>query len=314
MGVDALLNWLVTFLERQNPSSENYLQVAETLFTLIQNCHEEYRVKFALTDIKGLERILGILNIYRKKKLELEEEHEALVNLIDTLCTLLLQQEISDSFRQIQGFDLLISLSRKQSELRRHIIKVFDYALSQYQLTCHKNAQAFVEVGGLPILFGFFMLKGEENQKHKVKKAKLSEQLYIKLSKEDFQEDDKHTLNAILALLINTQQSQEGGIVSHERTIFKFIENDFEKLQRLFEIHIKYFAAVQDFDLSKFVEREDIEYLVDDYRFDILELADIIIGYLYTSQAALKLSESNLITHKIDEFMKFNSITKDSLK
>lgn len=51
--------------------------------------------------MKGMERILGILNIYRKKKLELEEEHEALVNLIDTLCTLLLQQEISDHFRHI---------------------------------------------------------------------------------------------------------------------------------------------------------------------------------------------------------------------
>lgn len=63
--------------------------------------------------MKGLERILGILNIYRKKKLELEEEHEALVNLIDLLCTLLLHQEISDHFRNIQGFELLISLSKK---------------------------------------------------------------------------------------------------------------------------------------------------------------------------------------------------------
>ena len=90
MAVDNFINWLLTFLENQNPSSENYLQVAETLFTLIQNCHEEYKIKFALTDMKGMERILGILNIYRKKKLELEEEHEALVNLINSLCTLLL--------------------------------------------------------------------------------------------------------------------------------------------------------------------------------------------------------------------------------
>jgi hypothetical protein len=44
----------------------------------------------------------------------------------------------------------------------------------------------FIEAGGLPILFGFFMLKGEEKQKSKVKKAKISETLYIKLNKEDF--------------------------------------------------------------------------------------------------------------------------------
>ena len=130
MAVDALIDWLVTILENGNPSSENYLQVAETLSTIIQNCHDEYKVKFSLTSTKGLERILGILNTYRKKKLELEEEHEALVNLIDIICTLLMQQEITDHFRHIQGFDLLISLCRKQSELRRHIIRVFDYSLA----------------------------------------------------------------------------------------------------------------------------------------------------------------------------------------
>jgi hypothetical protein len=50
---------------------------------------------------------------------------------------------------------------------------------------------------------------------------------------------------------------------------------------------------------------------VDDYKFDILELIDTIIGYIYTSQVAEKLSESNLIRHKIDEFMKFNCIKKE---
>lgn len=75
------------------------------------------------------------------------------------------------------------------------------------------------------------MLKGEEQQKSKVKKAKISETLYIKLSKEDFQDNDKHALNAILGLLINSQPTKEdSGIVSHERVVFKFIENSFEKL------------------------------------------------------------------------------------
>lgn len=58
----------------------------------------------------------------------------------------------------------------------------------------------------------------------------MSEQLFIKLSKEDFQEDDKHTLSAIIALIINTQSTDDGGKVNHERALFKFIENDFEKL------------------------------------------------------------------------------------
>lgn len=80
--------------------------------------------------LKGMERLLGILNSYRKKTLELEEEHEALVNVIDTLCSIILVQECQDHFRHLQAFELLLSLSKKQPELRRHILKVFDYALS----------------------------------------------------------------------------------------------------------------------------------------------------------------------------------------
>jgi hypothetical protein len=51
-------------------------------------------------------------------------------------------------------------------------------------------------------------------------------------------------------------------VVIHERVVFKFIENSFEKLQRLFELHLKYYSQVEDFDLSKFEDAEEIEYLV----------------------------------------------------
>ena len=82
------------------------------------------------------------------------------------------------------------------------------------------------------------------------------------MNKEDFHDDDKHVLSSILGLLINSQTKEEGGVVIHERVVFKFIENSFEKLQRLFELHLKYYSQVEDFDLSKFEDAEEIEYLV----------------------------------------------------
>jgi hypothetical protein len=88
------------------------LQTAEVLFTIVQNSFEEYKVKFSKT-LNGMERILAILNQYRKKKLELEEEHEALVYLIDTICALILVEENSDLFRQLQGFELVINIAKK---------------------------------------------------------------------------------------------------------------------------------------------------------------------------------------------------------
>ncbi len=88
MHVDTLIDWLLIFLETANPSSDNYLQCAEILYTIVQNSHSEYKIKFGIM-LNGIEKILGILNSYRKKTLELEEEHESLVNLINIICTLL---------------------------------------------------------------------------------------------------------------------------------------------------------------------------------------------------------------------------------
>lgn len=76
----------------------------------------------------------------------------------------------------------------------------------------------------------------------------------------------------------------------HERVLFKFIENSYEKLQRLFELHLKYFTDVEDFDLSKFETAEEIDYLTQDYHLEILELVDLLIGYLNMSETANQLS------------------------
>ena len=51
--------------------------------------------------LSGLERILGILNGYRRRKIELEEEHEALVNLIDAICSILMVQDCLDQFKRL---------------------------------------------------------------------------------------------------------------------------------------------------------------------------------------------------------------------
>ena len=112
MQVDNFIDWLLLFLEKGNPSSDNYLQSAELLFTIISESYEDYKVKFTKI-LNGMERILGILNTYRKKALELEEEHEALVNLTDALCSLLMVEENLEVFRKLQGFELLFSLLKK---------------------------------------------------------------------------------------------------------------------------------------------------------------------------------------------------------
>lgn len=57
-----------------------------------------------------------------------------------------------------------------------------------------------------------------------------------RLSPDDIMNDDETTAQLIFSLLIN---SEEG--VIRDRVIFKFIENKFEKLQRLITLHNKYY-------------------------------------------------------------------------
>ena len=119
-------------------------------------------------------------------------------------------------------------------------------------------------------------------------------------------------MSVLLGLLLNTEDMESS--IPHERVLFKFMENNYEKLQRLFELHIKYFQRVEDFDLSKFEESEEIGYLGQDYGFQVLEKADTIIGYLFTSERGRKLSEGDPIHEKIKEFMKFNGIKMEQVK
>jgi hypothetical protein len=77
-----------------------------------------------------MERLMTIVSKYRKTKIESEEEHEAIVNIIDTICSTLMTKEIISYFVELQGLELVINLFEKQSTLKRHFIKIIDFALN----------------------------------------------------------------------------------------------------------------------------------------------------------------------------------------
>lgn len=72
-----------------------------------------------------------------------------------------------------------------------------------------------------------------------------------------------------------------------DRVIYKFIENDFEKIKRLVKLHEKYFKQIggeSGFDLRQFNKVTDIEYLANDYpAFNVLAIIDTILTWLWTS-------------------------------
>ena len=65
-----------------------------------------------------------------------------------------------------------------------------------------------------------------------------------------------------------------------ERLAFKFVENRFEKLVRLVELHKVVFSRIREFDLSQFAEAAEIQQLEEHFNLDLLILTDSLIATL----------------------------------
>jgi hypothetical protein len=80
-------------------------------------------------------------------------------------------------------------------------------------------------------------------------------------------------------------------------------------------MHLIYWADIEDFSLEEFKEKEEVDYLIQDYpQFEILTQIDIIIAFLHMSPTAERLSAGGeQMRDKINEFIKFNAIKMDNL-
>jgi beta-catenin-like protein 1 len=103
---------------------------------------------------------------------------------------------------------------------RMRAFKVLDHALRGEKVNA---CTRFVTLGGLKSLFTAFLKKGSS----KYKKA------YPDFSQ---QEEDEHIVSILYSLFLNLQEQEH----SINRIIFKFIEEDFEKLHRLLLLHVEY--------------------------------------------------------------------------
>lgn len=98
---------------------------------------------------------------------------------------------------------------------RTRAIKVLDYAMQSEQGS--DNCERFVEALGLKTLFSAFMGKGVK--KHKVGASSAAE-------------DDEHIVGILVSLFSNLASDTPARI----RLLSKFVEADYEKVDRLLEI------------------------------------------------------------------------------
>ncbi|KAK1236628.1 hypothetical protein PQX77_000180 [Marasmius sp. AFHP31] len=208
----SLLSWLLDRVQAKK-FDENRGYAAEILSILLQD-NRANRETFGEKD--GIEVLLKVISQYRKRDPSDGDEAEFMENCFDTLCSALSVPSNKHLFIQAEGPDLMVLIMKEKLQARSRAIKTLDFAMSGPAGTA--ACEAFIEALGLKTLFPIFMGKsGKKKSSTSVLPAS---------------EDTTHILGIISSLFSNIASDTPERI----RLLAKFVENGYEKIDRLLEI------------------------------------------------------------------------------
>ncbi|KIY49252.1 DUF1716-domain-containing protein [Fistulina hepatica ATCC 64428] len=208
----SILSWIFARIQIKT-HDENRGYAAELLSILLQD-NRDNRLAFGEKD--GVEVCLKVVDRFRRRNPNDTEEEEFMDNVFDSLCSALSEEPVKKLFLDAEGPDLMALMMRENRACRSRAIKVLNYAMSGSTGT--KVCETFVEAGGLKTLFAVFM--GKFSKKHKGDAAP------------PLSEDTAHILGVISSLFSNLESDSAPRI----RVLTKFVEKDFEKVDRLLDV------------------------------------------------------------------------------
>mmetsp|Transcript_38537 Transcript_38537/g.90995 ORF Transcript_38537/g.90995 Transcript_38537/m.90995 type:complete len:517 (+) Transcript_38537:141-1691(+) len=181
---------------------------------------------------EGIDKLLALVAPWKKKDPKDSEEAELISNLFNTICSTLMITENQVALVEGEGIELMVIMLQARKFAARCALRVLDFAMMRQTSACER----FVKAMGLKTLFPAFMRPSS------VWQTKSPE------GKVGVREDEEHVVSIIATLLLRLSGD------AHARTVGKFVENNFEKLDRLVELHEKYHKQV-----SAAVAREEDE-------------------------------------------------------
>lgn len=220
IALDGLMQWSMKRLKVKGYDA-NKLYCSEILSIMLQST-EDNRVLLGTFD--GIDILLQQLAVYKRHDPTTDEEKEYMENLFNCLCSSLLAKENRANFLKGEGCQLMNLMLRERKLSRNGALKVLDYACSGPD--GKENCTKFIEILGLRTVFPLFMKTPKKNKQRSI-------------SAEEFEE---HVCSVVASMLRNTKGGQKTRLHS------KFCENDFEKVDRLMELHLKYLEKVDVID------------------------------------------------------------------
>ncbi|KAI9591248.1 Catenin-beta-like protein [Syncephalis fuscata] len=240
----ALLEWLLSRIgQRESDSNRNY--ASELLAIFVQ---EQQANRVLLVTKGGMDVLLRGLAIYKRRDPEDIEVEEHVENLFNILCSVLLEPEGREAFFKSEGIELMLILLKEKKFARLRALKVISHAVGGHDMASTACAQRLVDARGLGPLFSAFMQKGNK----KIKKV------YKSFSES---EDEEHIMAIFAALFrslptITTKTDNPSPLSSEssntlsarDRMLFKFIDDNMEKVNRLIELRSHWQSKVTAVD------------------------------------------------------------------
>lgn len=249
---ESLIAWLLQRMRDERPFNTNKLYASEILSILVQN-NEHNRRTFGSQE--GVDVILKQVSYFKKHDPVSTEEQEFMENLYDILCACLQNcpgnRELFLSGEGIELMNLILREKRKEvlnSSVKMGALKVLSHALSSSDRGAEEilseSCKKFVDILGLRVIFPVFMKPKSIIGGVKKREVPAAVDLI-----------EEQCLTIILSLLRFCETDQK------KRIVAKFVECEFEKMERLLELHYKFNDRVDKFDeeIDSEEERNDPE-------------------------------------------------------
>ncbi|VVA96249.1 unnamed protein product [Arabis nemorensis] len=295
-----LLRWLLVKIKvREFEGIKQY--ASEILAILLQNSTANQK---RLGQMNGVDAVLEGVAMYKSKDPKSPDEEEMLENLFDCLCCLLMPLENKERFVNAEGVELMIIIMKQKKYAYGSAIRALDFAMTNYPPACER----FVDVMGLKTAFAAFMGKASFS-------FPVSLSLMIPLNKRIKRERYKEELEERVISLI---ASLFAGILRgsrRDRLLSKFVESEYEKIDRLMELYMRYSDRVRsEAERLDQLELDDLE-LDEDEKYNrklesglySLQLIAVILGHIWCS-------EHSGMRARIELLLKQQKLSKNDVK
>ncbi|KAL8909925.1 MAG: hypothetical protein Q9171_004781 [Xanthocarpia ochracea] len=290
----SFIPWLLKRIQQKEPVvSQNKQYSAEILAILVQASPANRTLLFGLN---GIDTLLQLLSSYRKRDpAKGTEEEEYVENLFDTLTCCLDDPKGQAQFLEAEGIELCLIMLRDGKMSKPRALRLLDHALGGPEggACCQK----LVEAAGLKPIFSAFM------KKH-----------------------DNQSTEHLLGILSSMLRSLPGNSAERIRLLAKFVEKNYEKIDRVMQIRREYASKVaavdQDIQHEKSrLSAQEQEDRADEWlsrRMDAglyaLQTADVVLAWLVAEDAGAKKRIQGLLAERDESLEVVKATLQEQLK